>query len=448
MNDIHLAAFINPSHLSHSHASWRHPRTATDFTDPAFYERIAQVLERGKFDLLFLGDCLSVPTRFGGSIAETVGHGTQAAAMLDPTIVASNVAAVTKNLGLAATASTSYFSPYDLARRFSTLDHMSQGRIGWNVVTSVSQSDARNFGLDAQLAHDTRYDRADEFLEVAYKLWGSWGEDALILDQAAGKFANADLVHPIDHEGEWFKVKGPLSSPHSPQSRPVILQAGSSGRGREYAARWAEVVFAVNPSAAGRKSFYDDIKTRVSNYDRNPDGTKILMAFIPFVGETEEQARESYEFHNQFADPIDGLITLSNQLDHDFSAYSFDEPIADIKVEGVQGMFNLVQSLSKEQNLTLRDVGRLYAETQLIPTLIGTPTQIADQIEDLVRAGEADGIMLSAGTTPGTFEDFVDLVVPELQRRGVFRKEYKSSTLRGHLGLGPASLDPVAKPQA
>ncbi len=443
--ELHLAGFLIASNVTHSHAAWRHPGSTTDYFGPDYYRRVAQTLERGKFDFLFFADLLATPVRFGNDIRVPIERGTQAAATIDPSLVAASLANVTERLGLAITKSTTYFHPYEVARIFGTLDHLSRGRAGWNVVTSLNQAEAHNFGVQEHLGHDERYERAQEFLEVAFKLWGSWERDALVRDKASGRFADPDKVHTVDHEGQWFATRGPLTVPHSPQSRPVIIQAGSSPTGRDFAARWAEAIFEIDPTPEGRKAYYEDIKTRASDAGRNPDDVKIFPSFVPFIGETEAIAKEKQAYHNELADPISGLITLSVHTDHDFSQYDLDAPIEEVTVPGTQGLFEVAHRLSVEDNLTLRDVGKLYAQGVLLPQFVGTPEQIADRIEESFHGGEADGFILSAAQSPGTFDEFVDLVVPELQRRGLFRTEYTGTTLRDHLGLGRASLTPAPR---
>ncbi|MGA6204424.1 NtaA/DmoA family FMN-dependent monooxygenase [Nocardia testacea] len=279
-------------------------------------------------------------------------------------------------------------------------------------------------------------------------LWGSWDTDALVRDKVTGVFADPDKVRTVDHEGAWFKTRGPLTVPRSPQHRPVIIQAGSSPVVKDFAARWAEAIFEIDPTPEGRRAYYDEVKSRAVNFGRNPDDIKIFPSFVPFVGETEAIAREKQAFHNELADPVSGLITLSVHTDHDFSRYDLDAPIEDLVVPGTQGLFEVARRLSAAENLTLRDIGKLYAQGVLLPQFVGTAEQIADQVEAGFTGGEADGYILSAAQAPGTFHDFVDLVVPELQRRGLFRTEYTGTTLRDHLGLGPASLTPVARPAA
>jgi FMN-dependent oxidoreductase (nitrilotriacetate monooxygenase family) len=352
------------------------------------------------------------------------------------------MAAATKHLGLGLTRSTTYYPPYDIARTFATLDHLSRGRIAWNVVTSLAQAEAQNFGFDEHLDHNIRYERAEEFLEASYKLWDSWGEGALVQDKANGIFADPSKIKFADHNGTFFKTRGPLNVPRSPQARPAIMQAGASARGRDFAARWAEIIFEIDPTAEGRKAYYKDLKSRAIKFGRDPEEIKIFPSFLAFVGETEAIAREKQAYHNELADPVSGLITLSAHTDHDFSQYNLDDPIADLSVPGCQGIFDVARRLSVDSNLTLRDIGKLYAQGVLLPHIVGTPTQIADEIEASFKNEEADGFIFSSGYSPGAYEEFVDLVVPELQRRGLFRKEYTSNTLRGHLGLGPASLNP------
>lgn len=442
---LHLAGFMIASQVTHSHVAWRHPKSHGDALDLSYYEEIARTLERGKFDFLFFADVLAVPRRYGDSIAGTVERGSQGAFGLDPTLVVTALIAATERLGLAVTKSASYYAPYDIARTFATLDHLSRGRVAWNVVTSLAQAEAQNFGQDDMLGHDLRYERAEEYLELCFKLWDSWQPGALVRDCETGVFADPAKVNEVNHVGPHFKVRGPLNVPRSPQSRPVIIQAGSSPRGRDYAARWAELIFEIEPSAERRRSYYADIKERAANFGRDPSKIKILPALLPFVGESEAEAREKRAFHNEMADPVAGLITLSNHTDHDFSQYSLDDKFGDIDAPGSKGLLETARSASDKGELTLRDIGRWYAQGIILPQFVGTPAQVADQIEAAFDNEECDGFMISSWHTPGAFDEFVDMVVPELQRRGLFRTEYTGSTLRDHLGLGPAGMIPVAR---
>ncbi len=384
---------------------------------------------------------LAAPVRFGGNQSEPFRRGTQAAATIDPSLVAASIAAVTTRLGIAVTKSTTYFHPYELARVFGSLDHLTRGRIAWNIVTSLSQAEAQNFGFDDHVGHDERYVRAEEFVSTAIKLWSSWDADAVTADKESGVWADPSKIHTVDHEGTHYRTRGPLNQPRSPQHRPVLIQAGSSNTGKDFAARWAEAIFEIDPTPEGRRAYYDDVKSRAVNFGRNPDHVNIFPAFIPFIGETESIAREKQAFHNELADPISGLITLSVHTDHDFSAYDLDAPVEDVQVSGTQGLFDVARRLSERDSLTLRDIGKLYAQAVLLPQFVGTAADVADQIEESFTGGEADGFIVSSAQTPGTFNDFVDYVVPELQRRGLFRTEYEGTTLREHLGLGSAEED-------
>lgn len=320
--------------------------------------------------------------------------------------------------------------------------------MAWNIVTSLTQSEAQNFGHDDHLDHELRYERADEFVRTALELWSSWESDALVLDKSEGVFADPSRVRAVEYEGRFFKTRGPLNVSRSPQGRPVLIQAGSSNTGRDFAARWAEAIFEIDPTPEGRRAYYGDIKSRASDFGRDPDKVLIFPAFIPFVGETESIAREKQEFHNELADPISGLITLSVHTDHDFSDYDLDAPVEDVQVTGTQGLFDTARRVANRDNLTLRDIGKWYAQGVLLPQFVGTAEQVADQIEESFNAGEADGFMVSAAQSPGTFNDFVDAVVPELQRRGLFRTEYTGDTLREHLGLGDATFAPAQRLQS
>lgn len=436
---LHLGGFQIASHVTHSHAAWRHPGSSLDFLDTRYWQRIGRTLERGKFDFVFFADLLAVPTNYGGDEREALRRGTQASATLDPSLVAATIASVTSDLGIAITKSTTYFHPFELARIFATLDHLSDGRAAWNIVTSLSRAEAQNFGADTALGHDERYERAEEFVQTVVDLVESWDDDALVLDKHAGVFADPDKVRALHHRGRYFASRGPLPTPRPPQGRPVLIQAGSSAKGRDFAARWADAIFEIDPTSEGRRAYYDDIKSRVSDAGRDPESVKVFPSFIPFVGETTAIAEEKTALHNAQADPISGLMTLSVHTDHDFSRYDLDAPVEDVQVSGTQGLFDVARRLSERDDLSLRDIGRLYAEGVLLPQFVGTASEVADQIEDSFRGGEADGFIVSAAESPGTFETFVDQVVPELQRRGLFRDEYEGSTLRENLGLSRAT---------
>lgn len=420
---------------AHSHALWRHPLGRIDFLEPEIYRTIGETLERGKFDLLFFADRLAISSSFGQSSDVGLRYGDQDATRMDPIPVLSLISAHTKSIGLGATRSTTYCQPYHIARTFATLDHLSRGRAAWNVVTSVNDSEAANFGLTSHLGHDERYDKAEEFLDVCFRLWDSWSAEALVLDKDTGHYADPTAIHAIDHSGDWFRVKGPLNIPRSPQGRPVIIQAGSSGRGRAFAARWAEVVFTVQPDRARLKSFYVDMKSRVKAAGRDPSQCLILPAVMPLSGTTEAEAIDKQRLHNELVHPLVGLSTLSSHANYDFAKHSLDEPLGEISTTGIQGLVESVLRISESQNLTLREIGKIYGQSVLTPQLVGTAKQVTDQMEAMVRDGCCDGFAISPAYLPGSFVEFVDHVVPELQGRGLFRQEFAGTTLREHLHL-------------
>lgn len=430
---MHLAAFLIAGNAAHSQAVWRHPASSPGgFLQLDYYRHVAQTLERGRFDLLFFADRLAVSTRYGEHHAHGIALGDQDATRLDPLPLLGALAAVTRHIGLGATRSTTYSQPYSLAREFATLDHLSAGRAAWNVVTSVNQGEADNFGLAQTLPHDVRYDRADEFLEVTHKLWRSWQADALLL-APDGRYADAARVAAIDHAGVHFKVRGPLNIPSTPQRSPVIIQAGSSERGQDFAARWAEVVFNIQPDLARMQRFYNDLKGRAGQFGRQPGEIKVLSAVMPFVASSRAHAEELREQSNALADPLVGLSTLSSHMNVDFSAYALDAPLADMQVGGIQGLFKLLQEVSSERRLTLADAGRLYAQGVLVPQVAGTASDIADWLEHIVAEGGADGFVITPAHLPHGFDDFVAQVVPELQERGSLRRDYHGQHLRQHL---------------
>jgi FMN-dependent oxidoreductase (nitrilotriacetate monooxygenase family) len=417
--------------------SWRHPATEHGFLQASYYEKLGRTLEEGCFDMMFFDDRLAMPSIYGGSVVEAVRHGARPV-KLDLSVVLGVIAGATRSIGLGATYSTTYYSPFHVARTFATLDHLTGGRAAWNVVTSVNDSEAQNYGVDQVLAHDTRYDRADEFLEATTGLWDSWEDDALILDRAAGIFADPDKVHELNYDGEWVKVRGPLTVPRTPQGRPVLLQAGSSGRGREFAARWAEVIFTGDPSIEVARAHFADQKQRIAESGRDPDSVKMLPMAYTVLGESTAQAHEREQmFLDDFVDPMASLTLLSELMNYDFSGLSLDMPITDELIESVSGIRGLVQNLRAHigGTITLGDLAGHRATLLQGPRFVGTGSEVADQMEEWFDSGACDGFVVAATHSPGAYEDVVRLVVPELQRRGVFRDRYTGGTLRDNLGL-------------
>ena len=433
-----LVGFMQAGNATVYAGSWRHPATEHGFLDQRYYQKLGRTLEAGSFDMMFFDDRLAMPGMYGGSVADAVRMGARPV-KLDLSIVLGLVAGVTDHIGLGATYSTTYYSPFHVARTFATLDHLSGGRAAWNVVTSVNDSEAQNYGLKEHLDHDARYSRADEFLEATTGLWDSWDDDALVLDRVSGRFADPDKVHELNFEGHWFNVRGPLTVPRSPQGRPVLLQAGSSGRGRDFAARWAEVIFSGDPDIDIARSHYKDQKERVAARGRDPQSVKMLPMVYTVVGESRLQAEDREQvFLNDLVDPKASLALLSELMNYDFSGLELDDPITDELIASVSGIRGLVQNIRQHiggETVTLADLAGHRATLLQGPRFVGTGTEVADQMEEWFAGDACDGFVIAATHTPGAYEDVVRMVVPELQRRGVFRDGYAGHTLRDNLGL-------------
>ena len=432
-----LVGFMQAGNVTVYAGSWRHQATEHGFLTPGFYQKLGRTLEDGCFDMMFFDDRLAMPGIYAGSVADAVRLGARPV-KLDLSIVLGIVAAATDHIGLGATYSTTYYSPFHVARTFATLDHLSGGRAAWNVVTSVNDGEAQNFGFTQHLGHDQRYDRADEFLEATTGLWDTWDDDALVLDREAGVFADPAKVHELGHRGEWFDVRGPLTVPRSPQGRPVLLQAGSSGRGRDFAARWAELIFTGDPNIDVARSHYKDQKERIGQGGRDPQAVKMLPMAYTVIGETQAHAEEREQlFLNELVDPQASLALLSELMNYDFSGLALDAPITDELVESVSGIRGLVQNLRQHigGTVTLGDLAGHRATLLQGPRFVGTARAVADQMEEWFEGDACDGFVVAATHVPGAYEDVVRTVVPELQRRGLFRTEYTGATLRDHLGL-------------
>ncbi|MCI4675933.1 LLM class flavin-dependent oxidoreductase [Candidatus Mycolicibacterium alkanivorans] len=436
-----MTAFFAASHnVTHYHGGWRHPEARHNFLSAEFYLDVARTLERGLFDLVFLPDCQAVEDRYGDSLEAGVGLGAQGAVFLDPITVLPLLAAETTKIGLGATISTTYCHPFAVARTLASLDHLSGGRAAWNIVTSLNASEARNYGLTSHLEHDARYARADEFVTVTEGLWRSWDPDALVLDRAAGVFADPTKVAYLNHQGEWFSVRGPLPLPHSPQGRPVIIQAGTSPQGRRFAARWADLVFVIAPNRSALKAIYDDIKTKAAEAGRDPDALRVIEAIIPIVGKTEAEAREKEQFLTSLVDPRAGLSSLSSHTDVDFSRFNLDDPMETVlshidSIGGSRGQFQLVLDATRTSGGTLADLGRQYGWV-MVERFAGTADQIASRIAEYFTEPIVDGFAISPVALPATYREFVDHVVPALQEIGVFHRGYEDgATLRERLAL-------------
>lgn len=435
---MHLCGFLIAGPVVHSHAIWRNPAHETPFLSLDHYVRIARLLEQGCFDFLFFADRLAIADRYGDSHAAGLARGDQDATRMDPMPILGAMAAVTRHIGLGATRSTTYDAPYNIAREFATLDHISGGRAAWNVVTSMNDGEALNFGTVPHLGHDERYDRADEFMELAFRLWDSWDDDALVLDRAAGIYADPAKVHYVNHRGPWFQSRGPLNIPRSPQGRPVIVQAGSSGRGKAFAARWSDVIFALQPNLERMHAFKADVAGALEAAGRPPGASKVLMAIMPFIGATRAEAEEKQALHDSLADPVAGLSTLAAHANTDFSSLPIEATVKEIAASGSQGNLAALRSITPDGGMTIAEAGGVYARGVMCPRAVGTAEEVADQLIAIIDSGAADGFVVSPAFLPDTFEDFVGAVVPLLQARGYLRRGYGGGQLRDLLAEGAA----------
>jgi FMN-dependent oxidoreductase (nitrilotriacetate monooxygenase family) len=430
MATMHLAQFLVHGPTYHSLAMWRHPRTAAagyDWARPPLYQHIARVCERGMFDMVFFADLNYISDTYRGSLDPALRYAAQAPEH-DPIPLLSYMAAATQHIGVAATFSVSQHHPFYAARLWATLDHLTDGRAGWNVVTSINHNQDANFGVDRPPA-DVRYDRAHEFIEVCRKLWSSWDEDAVVMDRAGAQFADSGKIRRIEHAGEFFKSRGPLNVVRSPQDGPVILQAGTSPKGVDFAARYADAIFAIQPRPQDAKRYFDAIKGRMAELGRPPEHCRILFGMQPVIGATEAEAREKQEEHNALVPLEGGMTILSAHADYDLSKIDLDAPMADRTEPELQRLKSRFRKPSGE-SLSLREVAQRHGQSVGLPQFVGTPKSIADEMEAFLQEAGGDGFMLSPIYCPGAIEEFVDLVVPELQRRGLVRTEYRGRTMR------------------
>ncbi|MEU5666270.1 LLM class flavin-dependent oxidoreductase [Streptomyces longwoodensis] len=427
---LHLNAFLMTT--GHHEASWRLPESdPSAHVDLAHYVRLARTAERGTFDSLFLAD--------GPQLWSSVAQ--RPAGALEPLTLLTALATATEHIGLIATASTSYNSPYNLARKFASLDIISGGRAGWNIVTTAGAEAARNFGLDAEPAHAERYARAAEFLDVALKLWDSWEDDAIVADKAAGVWGDDTKIHPPRHRGKYFSVEGALNVPRTPQGYPLLVQAGSSEDGKAFAARYAEAVFTAQQTIEDARAFYADLKSRTVREGRDPEHVKVLPGIVPVLGSTEAEARaqeellEDHIVHRHGVEHLERLLQLpAGSLDLDAELPADLPPESEI--EGAKSRYTLIVELARRERLTVRRlIGRLGGGRGHL-TFAGTPEQVADAIETWFTQGAADGFNIMPPVLPSGLELFVDHVVPLLRARGLLRTEYgPRTTLRERYGL-------------
>ena len=428
---MHLNLFIHSR--GHHEASWRHPKSSPKaLTDISYLTEAAQTAEIGLFDSIFLADTLVV----NDDVAQA------ARTWLEPISTLGALAIATKKIGLIATASTTYTEPFNLARQFASLDHVSAGRIGWNIVTTWSVPAASNFGASDQVSHADRYLRAEEYLNITKALWDSWSDDAVVDNRASGLYAKVEGIRPICHSGDYYKVAGPLNVPRCPQGRPVLVQAGSSEVGREFAARHAEAVFTAHLEMATAIDFYKDLKSRAKAQRRDPDSIIILPGFSPIIAGTEAESKQIAKELNELTDVEVGRKRLTGRFGgYDFSHLPLDRPLTTddfpdpSTVQAARSRTEVILGMVMREKPTLRQLLAKLAGARGHFIFTGTPEQVADELELWFKSGAADGFNLMPPIIPWMLEVFVEEVVPLLQQRGVFREEYKGTMLRDHYGL-------------
>lgn len=433
---MHLASFIYPPVGNHGAWRMKESRPEMDLDINAHVEA-ARLAEAAKMDTIFYADTMAIKRSNNLHRGDTYGGVQPDAMALEPPTLLAALAMVTKHIGLAATASTTYNEPFNIARRFATLDHISHGRAGWNLVTSQNDNEAANFRAGDHMDHADRYERAAEFFEVVSKLWDTWDAGAVTRDKESGVYFDISKMHFADHHGKHFDVRGPLNIDTPPQGYPVIFQAGSSGVGKELAARTADVVFTAQNDIAAALAFRKDLNQLLAKYGRKPGDLKVLVGFGPTVGDTEQSAHAlAQRMQDLIPDDqaISALLHISGGLD--LRQFPLDGPLPDLPpANTAKGRQDLVVALAKRDNLTLRQVAKRWADGQGHLMKVGTPEQVADMMEEWVNAGACDGFVVKYSHFPGGVYDFMQGVIPELQRRGSFRTEYEGKTLRDHLGL-------------
>jgi FMN-dependent oxidoreductase (nitrilotriacetate monooxygenase family) len=434
---MRMGIFFNAT--GHHVASWRHPRSRADEgVHFKSYVDMSRTAERAKFDMIFFADTPAVRV----AKMDGLSRSAQYVANFEPLTLVSALAAVTSNIGLTCTASTTYNEPYNIARKFASLDHISGGRAGWNIVTTAQPAAERNFGLDGQSwTHAGRSERAREFVRVVRGLWDSWDDDAFARDKESGLFFHPEKLHTLDHKGKYFSVKGPLNIPRPPQGHPVLVQAGSSDDGRDFAAEFADAIFTGHVSLEAAKKYADDLRTRAVEFGRDPSQVVLMPGISTVVGRTESEAREKQDELDSLMHPVVAREILGTVLGEvDLTPYDMDGPLPPEEMLPVAR--NASQSgrskwfdMCRNEGLTIRQLAQRAAHGRGKSAIIGSAKQVADHMQEWFETGAADGFNIQAPYQPGAFDDFVELVVPELQKRGLMRKEYDGPTLRDQLGL-------------
>ncbi|MDQ8022060.1 MAG: LLM class flavin-dependent oxidoreductase [Moraxellaceae bacterium] len=430
---LKLGAFIQAT--GHHIAAWRHPGSQADSgINIEHYQQVAKTAERGKFDLVFLADSPGINEDLEGLASGRYGR----IAIFEPVTLFASLSAVTQHIGFVSTASTTYEQPFTLARKFASLDHLSHGRAAWNVVTTGNENAAGNFGLEKHPDHADRYERAEEFVEVVKGLWDSFEDDAFPRDKDSGVYFHPEKLHTLNHKGKHFSVSGPLNIARPPQGHPVIVQAGASEPGRDLAARTAEVIFTAWQRLEDAQAFYRDVKGRLAKYGRHPDSLKIMPGISPVIGRTQEEAEAKLRELDDLIHPSVGHAILQRYFPNiDITQYDLDGPPPPFAetTNGNKSRLALVAELAQREGLTLRQLYKRLAGARGHWVVVGTPQSIADQIQEWFENEAADGFNVMPPILPESLDTFVELVIPELQRRGLFRTEYEGKTLRENLGL-------------
>ncbi|POO55319.1 LLM class flavin-dependent oxidoreductase [Agrobacterium rosae] len=426
--EIHLGLFLQGA--GHHVSGWRHPKAEAGSENFDLLRRVSQMAEQAKFDMVFLADGLT----------SSVDAHPSTIARFEPLTLLAALALVTEKIGLAATSSTTYGEPYHTARSFSSIDHLSNGRAAWNIVTTSYARTANNFSK-SHPEHDERYAVAEEFVDVVRGLWDSWDDDAFVKDKQSGVYADPDKVHILDHEGKYYSVKGPLNIPRSPQGHPILIQAGSSGPGQDLAARTADVVFTAQQSLAEAQAFYKSLKSRVEKFGRQADDVAVMPGFLPVVGRTAKEAAEKLAELDQWTELKSAMPLLEERIGHSLGEYDPDSLLPDLPIsDQLRSRAELLTALARRENLTIRQLALRVAAGRGHHIVLGTPVEIADRMQEWFEGRAADGFNVMPPFFPEGLEDFTELVVPILQERGLFRTEYEGSTLRDHLGLARPPL--------
>lgn len=433
---MHFVGMVNPPTSQYAE-NWRNPLGRSDWLRGDFYADLGRTLERGLFDMIFFADALAVPEDRDGNFATTLETGGKGSIYLDPIATVSHVATATTHIGLGATVSTSFLPAYAIARQLLTVDHLSGGRAAWNIVTSTTNAEARNMGREAIADPASRYDQADQFVDTVLDLWRSWKPDALALDRDERRFADPTGVRRIRYDNPLSR--GPLTLPPSPQGHPVLMQAGSSPRGRSFAARWAEVVFAIGDTEEGMRDLRRELRDRARlDHGRNPDDLLVLQGLQPIVGWTDADATTKLAALREQIDLPEALTKLARLLHANAAGLDPSAPAVDLLAAhrgatGSVGFEDMLASVSNRRRFTVADLAIEQALNQLHPQVVGSPATLADELEHLFRSEAADGFIIMPALYHSSFEDFVSGVIPELQRRGLFRSRYAAKTLREHL---------------